>query len=145
MPYARKHEDLLAMDISVIVPVYNGANKIKRCVRALQQQNTERPYEIIVVDDGSTDRGLEQISGNGFRVFKQPNQGPAAARNLGVKKSRGTIVLFTDADCEPEEDWLEQMVRPLEKASISGVKGAYLTRQKKIVPRFVQLEYEHFV
>jgi GT2 family glycosyltransferase len=130
------------MDISVIVPVFNGATKIKKCVNALRQQKTARSYEIIVVDDGSTDRGLEQIPGNGFRVFTQPNQGPAAARNLGVEKARGEIVLFTDADCEPQPDWIEQMVGSLEKLSVSGVKGAYLTRQKKIVPRFVQLEYE---
>ncbi len=130
------------MDVSVIVPVFNGAKKIGMCVSALQRQKTERRYEIIVVDDGSTDRGLKQIQGNGFRVFKQVNQGPAAARNLGVAEARGRIVLFTDADCEPQEDWIEQMVRPLEDPCISGVKGSYLTRQKKIVPRFVQYEYE---
>ena len=130
------------MDISVIVPVFNGARKIAGCVSALQRQNTQRQYEIIVVDDGSTDRGLKQIQGNGFRVFKQGNQGPAAARNLGVAEARGRIVLFTDADCEPQEDWIEQMVHPLEDPLISGVKGSYLTRQKKIVPRFVQYEYE---
>ena len=130
------------MDISVVVPVFNGGNKIRRCIRALNRQRTERPFEIIVVDDGSTDRSLQGIEGNGIRVFKQANQGPGAARNLGVEKSRGKIILFTDADCEPLEDWIEQMVRPLDDPSISGVKGSYLTRQKEIVPRFVQLEYE---
>jgi glycosyltransferase involved in cell wall biosynthesis len=130
------------MDISVIVPVFNGGRKIYRCVRALKRQRTQRAYEIIVVDDGSTDRSLRYIRGNGVRVFRQANQGPAAARNLGVRKARGKIVLFTDADCEPLEDWIEQMVQPLEDPAISGVKGSYLTRQKKIVPRFVQLEYE---
>jgi glycosyltransferase involved in cell wall biosynthesis len=130
------------MEISVIIPVYNGGDKLQKCVSALQRQKTERRYEIIVIDDGSTDRGLEQIRGNGFRVFKQANQGPAAARNLGVAEARGRIVLFTDADCEPQEDWIEQMVRPLDDPRISGVKGVYLTRQKKIVPRFVQYEYE---
>jgi glycosyltransferase involved in cell wall biosynthesis len=130
------------MDISVVIPVFNGGRKIRRCVRALKRQRTQRAYEIIVVDDGSTDRSLQWIKGNGIRVFKQGNQGPAAARNLGVEKARGKIVLFTDADCEPLEDWIEQMARPLEDPSVSGVKGAYLTRQNKIVPRFVQREYE---
>jgi glycosyltransferase involved in cell wall biosynthesis len=130
------------MDISVIVPVFNGVDKLQKCVNALRCQKTERRYEIIVIDDGSTDGGFERISGNGVRVFRQPNQGPAAARNLGVEKARGKIVLFTDADCEPVEDWLETMVCPLEDDAISGVKGAYYTKQKKIVPRFVQLEYE---
>ncbi len=128
--------------ISVIIPVFNGGRKIRRCVRALQRQRTNRAYEIIIVDDGSTDGSLKWVKGNGVRIFKQANQGPAAARNLGVEKARGKIVLFTDADCEPLEDWIEQMVQPLEDASISGVKGSYLSRQKKIVSRFVQLEYE---
>jgi glycosyltransferase involved in cell wall biosynthesis len=132
----------LAMDISIVIPVFNGGSKIQKCISALQNQKTQRPYEIIVVDDGSTDGSLECISGNGCRIYRQPNQGPAAARNLGVEKARGKIILFTDADCEPLEDWLETMVLPLENDSISGVKGAYLTQQKSIVPRFVQLEYE---
>jgi glycosyltransferase involved in cell wall biosynthesis len=130
------------MDVSVVVPVFNGGEKIRTCIRALRNQKTQRQYEIIVIDDGSTDGSLEGLSGNGCEVFRQPNQGPAAARNLGVRQARGEIVLFTDADCEPLEDWLENMVRPLEDESVSGVKGAYFTRQKKIVSRFVQLEYE---
>lgn len=130
------------MEISVIIPVYNGGEKLQKCVNALKQQNTSRPYEIIIVDDGSTDEGLRKVEEKGFRVFKQANQGPAAARNLGVANANGKIVLFTDADCEPTADWIEQMVRYLEDPSISAVKGAYLTRQTKIVPRFVQIEYE---
>ena len=130
------------MDISVIVPVFNGGKKIGKCVSALKTQKTGRTFEIIVVDDGSTDRSLHGIEGDGIRVFKQPNQGPGAARNLGVEKALGKIILFTDADCEPLEDWIEQMVRPMENPCTSGVKGSYLTRQKGLVPRFVQLEYE---
>jgi glycosyltransferase involved in cell wall biosynthesis len=130
------------IDISVIVPVYNGGRKIRRCVRALKQQNTERSYEIIVVDDGSTDGSLQGIEAFGVRVVRQSNQGPAAARNLGVQEARGEIVLFTDGDCEPVQDWIDQMVGRLEDPAISGVKGSYLTRQKRIVARFVQREYE---
>jgi glycosyltransferase involved in cell wall biosynthesis len=130
------------MDISIIVPVFNGGRKVRRCIRALKRQETERAFEIIVVDDGSTDGSLEGIEGNGVRVIRQENQGPAVARNLGVENARGEIILFTDADCEPLEDWIEEMVRSLDGSSISGVKGSYLTRQKGIVPRFVQLEYE---
>ena len=130
------------MDISVIIPVFNGGDTIERCINALKRQRTERAFEIIMVDDGSTDGSLQKITGRNIRVFKQANQGPAAARNLGVEKSRGQIVLFTDADCEPLNNWIEEMVRPLEDSPVAGVKGCYLTRQKKIVPRFVQLEYE---
>ena len=130
------------MDISIIIPVFNAGDKIYRCIDAIKKQKTKRSFEIILVDDGSTDDAIQQIQDDNVRIFHQSNQGPAAARNLGVEKSKGEIILFTDADCEPQEDWIEEMVRPLEDSSISGVKGAYLTRQKKIVARFVQLEYE---
>jgi len=130
------------MEISVIIPVYNGGDKLQKCVSALQRQKTSRTYELIVVDDGSTDEGIKKIRENGFRVLRQANQGPAAARNLGVTNANGKIVLFTDADCEPKEDWIEQMVRSLEDPSISAVKGSYLTKQKEVVPRFIQIEYE---
>lgn len=130
------------MDVSVIVPVFNGGKKIGKCVDALKRQKTEKSFEIIIVDDGSTDRSLHGVEGDGIRVFKQPNQGPGAARNLGVEKALGKIILFTDADCEPLENWIDQMVSPLEKPCTSGVKGSYLTRQKGLVARFVQLEYE---
>jgi glycosyltransferase involved in cell wall biosynthesis len=130
------------VNISVIVPVFNGGNTIERCVSALKRQRTERAFEIIVVDDGSTDGSLQRIMDPDIRVVEQANKGPAAARNLGIERSRGEIVLFTDADCEPLEDWIEEMARPLTDPQISGVKGSYLTRQNQIIPRFVQLEYE---
>jgi glycosyltransferase involved in cell wall biosynthesis len=130
------------VDISVIVPVFNGGNKIEQCIKALKRQNTEMAFEIIIVDDGSTDGCLRGVNGHNIRILRQTNHGPATARNLGVEKSRGEIILFTDADCEPARNWIEEMVRPLENPQISGVKGSYLTRQKNIVPRFVQLEYE---
>jgi glycosyltransferase involved in cell wall biosynthesis len=130
------------VDISVVVPVFNGGNKIARSISALKRQRTEREFEIIIVDDGSTDGSIQRIMGRDIRIFTQANQGPAAARNLGTEKSRGSIVLFTDADCEPLDNWIEEMVRPLMDPQISGVKGCYLTRQKGIIPRFVQLEYE---
>ena len=128
------------MDISIIIPTFNAGVKLRRCIVALRRQKTERSYEIIVIDDGSTDSSLSGIQGPKISVFRQPNQGPAAARNLGVKKAKGKIILFTDADCEPTEDWIEQMVLPFHDSSISGVKGAYLTRQKKIMARFANLE-----
>ncbi len=130
------------MEISVIIPVYNGGDKLQRCISALKRQKTSRPYELIIVDDGSTDGGLQKVKEDGFKVFRQANQGPAAARNLGVANANGKMVLFTDADCEPTEDWIEQMVRHLEDRKISAVKGSYLTKQKQTVARFVQIEYE---
>jgi len=76
------------------------------------------------------------------RLFKQHNAGPSAARNLGINHSLGEIILFTDDDCEPVEDWIERMTAPFQEEEIVGVKGTYLTRQRELVARFVQLEFE---
>ena len=127
--------------VAVIVPVYNGRKTLRLCLTALQQQ-THAPDEIIVVDDGSTDGSAEVAAGFGVVVSSAANAGPAAARNRGAKLAQADILLFTDADCAPADDWVAQMVRPLADPEIAGAKGTYATRQKKLVPRFVQQEYQ---
>lgn len=129
--------------VSVIIPSYNGAHVLRRCLEALSRQEAARPFEVIVVDDGSTD-GTRAVcaASPGVRYLWQPNRGPAAARNHGVREARGEMVLFTDADCEPEPDWLAQMLAPFEEAGVVGVKGAYRSRQRELIARLVQLEYE---
>jgi glycosyltransferase involved in cell wall biosynthesis len=129
--------------ISVIVPAYNAEATIGECVRALQHQSlASDKYEIIVVDDGSADRTAELAAATGARVLQQAHQGPAAARNEGVQTARGEIIMFTDADCIPAQDWIEQMSAPLADAKVDGVKGAYATRQREVVARLAQLEFE---
>ena len=128
---------------SVIIPAYNAEHTLARTLKALHHQTVPREeYEIIVVDDGSTDRTGEIAQALADRVLFQENQGPAAARNAGVRAARGDIVLFTDADCEPLPDWLEKMTAPFSDPEVVGTKGAYLTRQRSLMARFVQMEYE---
>lgn len=131
--------------ISVIVPAYNAAQTIGDCVQALLRQSVERDrYEIVVVDDGSTDATSELVAKYpSVRVIRQDNAGPAVARNRGAQQARGDILLFTDADCVPAEDWIERMVAPFQSADgVVGVKGTYRSHQKALMARFVQLEYE---
>jgi glycosyltransferase involved in cell wall biosynthesis len=129
--------------VSVIVPAYQAADTIDRCLEALARQTVSRArYEVLVVDDDSSDGTPARVQAHdGVRLFQQAHRGPAAARNLGVEQARGAIVLFTDADCEPLPDWIERMAAALDGAAV-GAKGAYLTRQRELVARFVQAEYE---
>ena len=130
--------------VSIIIPTSNGEATIGKCLEALIHQTAAQDsYEIIVVDDGSEDSTCDQVEEyEKVRLFKQENCGPASARNLGLNQARGEIVLFTDDDCEPVEDWIDRMLVPFQREEIVGVKGAYLTRQQALVPRFVQLEFE---
>ncbi|HET90390.1 MAG TPA: glycosyltransferase [Chloroflexi bacterium] len=129
--------------ISVIVPVYNGAETLPACLGALQAQTYPADrYEVIVVDDGSTDATADVARGFGVQVISQPNAGPAAARNRGARAARGDVLLFTDADCAPTADWIARMAAPFADPTVAGVKGVYRTRQREWVARFVQAEYE---
>ncbi len=130
--------------ISVIIPVYNGEKTIKECLISLAKQ-TRKPDEIIVVDDGSEDRTKEIVKefvGKRVKLIEQKHKGPASARNLGAKKAKGKIVLFTDADCIPNERWVSEMTKPFEKKGVVGVQGVYRTKQRDVIARFVQLEIE---
>jgi glycosyltransferase involved in cell wall biosynthesis len=130
--------------VSVIIPARNAERTIDRCLEALRQQTAPREtYEIIVVDDGSSDGTVAQAGAcPDVLLLQQAPAGPAVARNLGVRHAAGEIVLFTDADCAPVEDWIECMEAPFQEQGIAGVKGAYLTDQRSLIARFVQEEYE---
>ncbi len=130
---------------SIIIPAYNARHTLAACLNALQQQTVPQALrETIVIDDGSTD-GTGQLAAQlGAKVLYQAkNCGQAAARNLGVRHAQGEIICFTDADCEPQPDWLAQLTAPLHaNPALSAVKGVYRTRQKALTARFVQAEYE---
>jgi glycosyltransferase involved in cell wall biosynthesis len=130
--------------ISIVIPTFNSAQVLKACLESLANQTVGREkYEVIVVDDGSTDETKDIVAKYPVRYIHQQNRGPAAARNNGVNHAQGEVVLFTDADCEPEPNWIEEMIKPLNDNQVVGVKGAYKTRQKELVARLVQIEYEH--
>lgn len=91
--------------LSVIIPMYNAENTIIRCLESIFEiQNIE--FEVIVVDDGSLDKGLalcekQQTVRKNLKIIKQKNSGPSAARNNAIKQSRGKYIMFIDSD-----DWI---------------------------------------
>jgi glycosyltransferase involved in cell wall biosynthesis len=130
--------------ISIVVPTFNSAKVLGTCLESLTNQTVgQEKYEVIVVDDGSTDETRDIVSKHPVKYIYQQNSGPAVARNNGVRQAEGEIILFTDADCEPQSNWIEELVKPLRDPQVVGVKGIYKTRQKELIARLVQIEYEH--
>jgi glycosyltransferase involved in cell wall biosynthesis len=111
--------------ISVVVPVFNSAPYLERTIAALEHQDYPRDgYELIFVDNGSDDGGLELIERQaGIRILRAPSRGSYAARNHGVRASRGEVLAFTDADCFPAAGWLRAIESALQTASIEIVLG----------------------
>ena len=128
--------------VSVIVPARDAADTIQAAVAALVAQRDDVDAEVLVVDDGSRDDTGDLAAAAGARVLRAHGDGPARARNLGVAHSKGTILVFTDADCVPTPGFLAALVAPLADPAVAGTKGAYRTDQRGWTPRFVQLEYE---
>jgi cellulose synthase/poly-beta-1,6-N-acetylglucosamine synthase-like glycosyltransferase len=131
--------------VSVVVPAMNAEATIGPCLAALTHQTMPKTrYEVIVVDDASTDRTASIAEGAGARVVRlERRMGPGGARNAGIEAARGDLIVFTDADCEPCHTFLEALVTPLlTDSSLGATKGSYLTRQSSHVAQFVQLEYE---
>jgi glycosyltransferase involved in cell wall biosynthesis len=129
--------------VSVVVPAYNAAHTLGVCLSALSSQDYPAGlYEVIVVDDGSSDSTRETIKGFRVRYARQENRGPATARNRGAAMASGEILLFTDSDCVPDQGWMREMVAPFGDPEVMAVKGAYRTEQRSVVARFSQIEFE---
>ncbi len=136
---------------SVIVPVYNGSATIEHCLDALAQQSIDRKYyELIIIDDGSTDNTEDIVAQWCSRhpqihcqQNRQPNQGPAAARNLGAQMAQSPLLLFTDADCRPGATWIETFSQCFaQDETISAAMGTYASAQQTPAAQFAQLEFE---
>lgn len=103
------------MRFSVVIPTYNRLEILPEVLEALENQQDPPVFELIVVDDGSTDGTSQWLAERGLRVdgeiLQQENSGPAAARNLGVRQARGEMVAFLGDDTVPEKGWLAAHAR----------------------------------
>ena len=133
--------------ISVIVPVYNGAKFLNRCLGALFASDYSA-FEVIVVDDGSTDDSAEISRGKGAAVLSMPQQsGPSAARNFGVKEAKGEILMFVDADVVVKSDTVAKIAASFElHPEISALFGSYDDEpgEKNFLSQYKNLQH-HFV
>jgi GT2 family glycosyltransferase len=111
--------------ISVVIPTFNRCERLARVLRALADQDVSKPFEVIVVSDGSDD-GTEAMLTNcdiavDLRWISQPNQGPAVARNRGTEMARAHLVLYLDDDVVPTTDLIRAHVDAHEHASSAAV------------------------
>jgi glycosyltransferase involved in cell wall biosynthesis len=111
------------MFLSVVIPTYNRLPILEKCLRALEQQQLEAlisAYEVVVVDDGSTDDTVNWLLLNGsefphVRLVQQDHGGPAEGRNRGVDHARGDVIVFIDSDLVVTESFLISHARRLEQ------------------------------
>ena len=115
--------------ISVIVCTYNRSKKIENCLKALLRQSLDKDeYEIIVVNDGSTDNTEKILKKYSVKTITNiTNKGLAESRNIGTLKSTAKILAFTDDDCVPDKHWLKNILSAYTDRKIIAVGG-------KIVP-----------
>lgn len=140
----------MSIDYSVIIPTYERMDVLPEVLRALEGQKGAPPFEIVVVDDGSNDgtaafleayRGEREIT-----TFRQPNRGPAAARNRGVTMATGRRVAFLGDDTVPSPGWLAAHHRAFEVAGGGdevAVIGYTDWHRRMRVNRFLRYINEH--
>jgi glycosyltransferase involved in cell wall biosynthesis len=120
------------LKVSVIVPVYNGANTVEACIQSLLALDYPEDHrELIFVDNASTDKTPEILSNYQpkIRVASEAKRGPAAARNCGVRAARHEIVVMTDADCTVDRDWLRRLVEAFDDPTVDLVGGTILSKR----------------
>lgn len=112
------------MRVSVIIPAYNGEKTLGACLDACLAQMKD-DVEILVVDDGSTDGTAAVVKARpGIGYHFQPNAGPATARNTGAHLTSGDYVVYTDTDCIPAPDWLDELLAGF-TPGVVAVGGTY--------------------
>lgn len=111
--------------VSVVVPVHNEARVLPECLEGvLDQSYSRKDYEVIVVDNGSTDETRHVLEQHPVRIEEETTiQSSYAARNAGIRAAEGEIIAFTDADCIPHSNWLSAAVEAFRDPKVGGVAG----------------------
>ncbi|SMG41853.1 Glycosyl transferase family 2 [Marivirga sericea] len=112
-------------EVSVIISAWNEEVNIIRCIDSLSKLETSIPFEIIVVNNNSTDRTDKSIKKLHVNNFFQPIQGCGPARQLGQEQAQGKYILLADADCLYPPKWLDLMLEQLKKDQVVCVYGRY--------------------
>lgn len=112
--------------VSIVVCTYNGAATLRECLNSLVRLNYPN-YEVIVVDDGSSD-ATPQITDEfpTVRTIRQQNRGLSVARNVGAAAATGDVVAYTDSDCVADPDWLDYLLDAMQRQQVEAIGGPNL-------------------
>lgn len=131
--------------ISIVIPVYNAEKTMANCLDSLVKVDYPA-YEIIVVDDGSTDNTSRIVAKYNVVYIKQKKSGAAAARNIGINKAKGDVIYFVDSDCIVPQENLRILEKHFKNTNIVGVGGTYRSLNlESLTSRFIDCEisYRH--
>lgn len=136
------------MQISVIVPVYNGEKYIRECLDSIFSQ-TFTDFEIIIVDDGSTDNTFDiltelSVKCNNLSIIRQENKGVSCARNIGIKHAKGKYLCFIDSDDYIKNNFLEKLTEVVREENVDWVlSGNIEFDDKKVSKKLILPEKEY--
>ena len=114
--------------VSIIIPIYNAENTIEKCISSILKQ-TYKDYELLLIDDGSTDNSLKVIKKyskyKNIRILNQENHGVAYTRNRGIKEATGDYIMFIDNDDFIDSDYIEKHITTISKENSDIVISGY--------------------
>ena len=131
--------------VTVVVPVRDGAAVIGECLDAIASQRDAPPYDVVVVDNGSSDgtADIARAHPTGARLVSEPQPGSYAARNAGIAAATGQILAFTDADCTPDPGWLAAACAAIDAGHdiVGGRIAMHRSTQPTVVERYDRAVY----
>ena len=132
-------------NITVLIPTYKSWDLLAKCLAALSRQTISEPFEIIVINNDLDPHIPEELKVYSNVTFLQElKEGSYAARNMGLANTQAEIIAFTDADCIPNERWLEEGVKKLRETPNIGVVAGHITLfYKDILPNSFEI-YEKY-
>lgn len=110
--------------VSIIVPFYNSSATLAACIESLLAQETGVAYEILLVDNRSSDDSAAIVARyDGVTLLHESTPGAYAARNTGIQQAQASVIAFTDADCTPDPDWLSTILDGLSDPNVAVLLG----------------------